>query len=95
MRDIRNEQERKKIPEPDLYEILPKEFHDLIDVFSKKAVNTLLEHRKSDYHITLEKDASQLNHALLYRMSDEELELCKKYIDENLLKGFIETSSAP
>jgi hypothetical protein len=95
MRDIRNEQERKEIPEPDPYEILLKEFHNLIDVFSKKAADTLPEYRKSDHYITLEEDVSQLGHVLLYRMSDEELEFCKKYINENFSKGFIEASSAP
>jgi hypothetical protein len=94
MRNIRNEQERKEIPEPDPYEIFPKEFHNLINVFSKKAADTLPEHRKSDYYITFEKNVSQLSHASLYRMSDEKLEFCKKYIDKNLSKGFIEISSA-
>jgi hypothetical protein len=67
----------------------------LIDVFSKKIADTLPEYRKSDYYITLEKDVSQLSHVSLYRMSDEKLELYKKYIDENFSKGFIEASSAP
>jgi hypothetical protein len=85
------------IEEGNLQNLIPKEFCHLAKAFSKKAADTLPEHRPSDHHITLDNnaDTSQLRHAPLYRMSDEELDLCKNFIDENLKKGFIEASQAP
>ena len=81
----------------DINRLLPKEYHDLIDVFSKQKADQLPEHRSSDHRIELEEgaDTTQLGKAPLYRMSAEELELCKDYINENLSKGFITASSAP
>jgi hypothetical protein len=66
-------------------------------VFSKKATDTLPEHYRSDHYIHLKEGAltAQLGRAPLYRMSSEELELYKKYINNNLLKGFITMSIAP
>ena len=74
--------------------VLPEEFHDFLDVFSKKAADELPPHRIYDHHITLEGEA-KLGHAPLYNMSQEELEQVKKYLEENLSKGFIVASSAP
>jgi hypothetical protein len=87
----------ESIEEGNLQNLIPKEFCHLTKVFSKKAADTLPEHGPSDHHITLDNnaDTSRLRHAPLYRMSDEELDLCKNFIDENLKKGFIEASQAP
>jgi RNase H-like domain found in reverse transcriptase/Reverse transcriptase (RNA-dependent DNA polymerase)/Integrase zinc binding domain len=86
-----------KVSEEALLKLIPEEYRDLAEVFSKKAADTLPEHGPSDHHITLDKEAeaSQLGHAPLYRMSQEELDLCKEFINENLNKGFIEASQAP
>jgi hypothetical protein len=84
MQDIYAEQQRRaQPPEPAECDpaLLPEEFRSRAEAFSKKAANQLPPHRDSDHHITLEKEASaaQLGHAPLYRMSDEELRLCKEY----------------
>jgi hypothetical protein len=58
----------------------------------------LLEHRlKVNYKIELEGDytAEELSYNPLYKMSLEEAEAYRKYIVENLAKGFIESSYAP
>jgi hypothetical protein len=63
-------------------------------VFLKQAIDKLLPYRYTDYYIVLERDL-KLGHAPLYNMSKEELDLIKKYIKDNLLKGFIKASKAP
>ena len=97
MQEILEQKAKDDAPEVETAQTLPPEFQDLAEAFSKKAADTLPEHRGSDHHIHLEEGAStaQLGRAPLYRMSSEELELCKKYIDDNLSKGFITASMAP
>lgn len=74
---------------------LPHEYHAYLDVFSKKESDTLPPHRgPNDHRIELEGDAVP-SYCPLYKQSAEELEAAKKYITENLHKGFIVPSSAP
>jgi hypothetical protein len=85
--DLR-EQAREKVPE---------RYHDLLDVFSKASSDDLPPHRPYDHKIELEPDAKpeDLGFSPLYKMSLEELKVCREHIEENLKKGFIEPSSAP
>ena len=64
------------------------------DVFFKAASDILLIHRPHDHKIILEKK-SNLRYSSLYKMTTEELKAVKKYLEENLHKGFIEPSQAP
>ena len=73
---------------------LPHQYHDLRDVFSKAASDTLPPHRKYDLKIELERD-HELKFSPLYQYSAEELRTCKQYLIENLNKGFIDASQAP
>jgi hypothetical protein len=66
-------------------------------VFLKEALNQLPPHCTYDHKIQLE-NADSLNdigYSLLYYYSAVELEEVKRYITENLDKGFINTSQAP
>ena len=73
---------------------LPKEYHDLVEVFSKKKSDELPPHRPGvDHDIILEAEA-QPGYCPLYKLSLEELKAAKKYILDNLEKGFIVLSSA-
>lgn len=95
MRDINQHLEKQKKPLTDPREILPPEYHDLLDVFSKKASDELPPHRSYDHRIELEGDPQEhLKNAPLYHMSNEELAVVKKYLEENLGKGFIRASCA-
>jgi transposase InsO family protein len=80
-----------------LQRILPEEFKDFADTFSKEASNRLPPHRPYDHKITIDnpKDADELGYAPLYNQSTQELEEVKRYLIENLDKGFIEPSQAP
>ena len=74
--------------------VLPQAYREYVDVFSKEASDKLPPHRSYDHKIRLESDIS-LGYSPLYNMSSEELQVLKKYLVENLDKGFIEPSQAP
>ncbi len=76
--------------------VVPSEYHDFLDVFSKEKADILPPHRKHDHRIELEKGhESGHGYAPLYNLSEGELQLVKKYLKEHLDKGFIESSTAP
>ena len=63
--------------------VVPKEFHDLLDVFSKKEADKLPPHRSYDHKITLTEGAVPPS-GPLYKMSAPELQVLQKYLKENL-----------
>ena len=68
--------------------MLLKTYFKYLDVFSKAASDSLLPYRPYDYQITLEGE-NTLGFSPLYKMLTKELEVIKKYLLENLNKGFI------
>ena len=71
--------------------LLPKLYTAFLDVFSRKEADTLPKHGPYDHTIHL-KEGTQAPTSALYGMSrDEALEL-RRYLDENLSKGFIRAS---
>jgi len=80
-------------------ERLPECHQAFRDVFSKTASDQLPPHREGvDYRIDLEPGTDavrDIGHAPLYKMSLEELEAVKQYLEANLSKGFIVPSAAP
>jgi hypothetical protein len=75
--------------------VMSSKYHDFLNVFSKKKADILSSHRKHDHRIKLEKDyESDHEYAFLYNLSEEELQLMKKYLKEHLNKNFIESSIA-
>lgn len=73
---------------------LPSEYHSFLDVFSRDLADKLPPHRDSDHKIPLRPGATPV-YGPLYNMSREELQVLKKYLDENLGKGFVRPSSSP
>ena len=94
MRDLEYQAEKEAKPETNPRSVVPEEYHDLLDVFSKKDSDTLPPHRKYDHKIILE-EQQKPGHAPLYKMSPQELDAVKRYLDSHLAKGFIQASSAP
>ncbi len=79
----------------DLKSVMSSEYHDFLDVFFKEKIDILSSHRKHDHRIKLEKDhESSHEYAFLYNLSEEKLQLIKKYLKEHLNKDFIESSIA-
>jgi hypothetical protein len=77
---------------PELY--MPERYCDYKDIVSKEALNVLLLHRIYDHRIDLTKP-NELGYSPLYKIIIAELEETKRYILDNLHKGFIEPSQAP
>ncbi len=92
MRDIEKALQDKPIINPAT--ILPSEYHEYLDVFSKKAADTLPPHRSYDHTISIEPGKSPPFGPLI-GMSQDELKVLKKYLKEHLFKGFIHASSSP
>lgn len=90
--DIREALREKPLINP--ADKLPKMYHNFLPVFSKEEADKLPPHRSSDHRILL-KPGSEPPWGPLYGMSRDELLVLKKYIKENLEKGFIRPSSSP
>jgi len=105
----RKQGQESKAEEPDLMDqqpheselqwlqrILPKELKEFADVFSKMASNKLPPHRPYDHKIQLEDpDTSRIGYSPLRQQSTQELEEIKRFLEENLHRGFIEASQSP
>jgi transposase InsO family protein len=80
-----------------LQRILPPELEKFADVFSKEASNVLPPHRTYDHKIQIEdpKGTEGLGYSPLRQQSTQELEEIKRFLEENLHRGFIAPSQAP
>jgi transposase InsO family protein len=73
---------------------LPPVYQAYQDVFSKAAADQLPKHQFYDHKIVLTEPLPNA-YSALYKQSVEELEATKKYLQDNLEKGFIEHSRSP
>ncbi len=71
--------------------LLSLEYHDFLDVFSCKLMNTLFKWRFYDYKIQLQKSKTSIFESL-YDMFQDEFQVLKKYLKNNLIKNFIQVS---
>lgn len=78
-----------------LEEIVPKELHEFLDVFSEEEAKELPPHRSWDMKIELEPGARTDHRVGLYNLNEEQLAAQKEWIDEHLAKGFIQKSKSP
>jgi hypothetical protein len=81
-------------PPPKPEELVPREYHDYMDVFSETLARELPPHRDYDHQIELEENTTP-PHGKLYNMSEVELKTLKDYLDDMLDKGFIRPSKSP
>jgi hypothetical protein len=79
---------------PNIHTIVPPEYHDYLKIFEKANANKLPPHYPSDHTILLT-DGFKPPFGPLYSLCHPELEELKRWLDENLSKGFICTSSSP
>ena len=73
---------------------VPPEYHDYVDVFSKKKALTLAPHRPFDLKIELEEGAEPPI-GRLYSLSPSEQEALQGFLNEHLMNSFIRQSSSP
>ena len=74
--------------------LIPEQYHDFADVFSKSKADTLAPHRPYDLKITLE-EGSGPPIGSLYSLSQSELQTLREFIDEHVRIGFIRPSISP
>lgn len=75
-------------------ELIPTQYQDLREAFSEKTFNELPEHGPSDMKIEF-KEGQEPRNTGLRPMSPVELEELRKYLEENLGKGWIKRSKSP
>ena len=76
-----------------LQDQVSKEYHDYLDVFSKELADQLPSKRYIDHEIPLE-FGKRPYFGPLYNLSQTELEVQKKYIEEQVIKGFMRPSQS-
>lgn len=80
-------------PDPDLSQI-PLEYHLFADLFSEREADKLPAHRSYDHTIPLEPGKAP-PFGPIYKLSPVELEVVRKYVADNLRKGFLRHSQSP
>ncbi|KAG9564216.1 hypothetical protein KCU71_g4900, partial [Aureobasidium melanogenum] len=83
-----------KKPETDVLETLPPQYRQFANMFSKTEADKLPPHRPQDHEICLH-DRRQPPYVRPRGMLPKELAATKKYLNENLDKGFIRPSASP
>ncbi len=71
--------------------VLLSQYLEFMNVFSRKKADILLSHQVCDLAIQL-KEEFQFLFAFLYNMSHDEIQKLCCYLDENLIKKFIQVS---
>ena len=87
-----NDQSKKNLRAKNFFYIkrnLSAEYHDLVDVFSKKASDELSFHRKYDHKIKLLKRHADHDNSFIYKISKPKLKILKKYLKKNIKKKLI------
>ncbi len=75
---------------------IPNKYTKYANIFSRVASNILPPHQIYNHKIQLEKEVKgNLGYSPLYKILTTELEATKKYLLDNLDKGFIAPSQAP
>ena len=93
LRDI--EYALKLKPCVDSATVLPPQYHKFLNIFSRDKADKLPPHHLGvDHEIKIE-PGTQPPSGPLYSMSRDELKVLKKYLTENLNKGFIRALSSP
>jgi hypothetical protein len=90
IKDINRYLQNASPPEP--RDLLPEELKNYVDVFSPKEAEKLPSHRNYDHNIRLQEGKTPPFEPL-YPMSRNELIALKEWLEENLRKGFIRSSS--
>ena len=93
MRDIEHALKPKIKTDPAT--VLPEVYKEFLKVFSHEKANKLPPARPGVDHIIRMQPATQPPAGPLYGMSRGELEVLKKYLEDNLSKGYIRASSSP
>src|SRR6266699_6563960 len=82
------------LPAKDAPVDIPPEYQEFGNLFYEADANKLPPHRPGDHRIPM-REGTAPSFGPLYSLSRQELEALRKWLDENLAKGFIRPSSSP
>jgi hypothetical protein len=88
LNEINTTLQEPKDDKPNIKAIIPTEYHKYLKIFENINTDNLPPHRPYDHKIPLE-DGFQPPFGPLYSLSHLELEELKRWLEENLSKGFI------
>ena len=94
MQDIEYQLKKATKTPTDPKTMVSEDYHKFLNVFSKKASDTLSEHSKYDHRIQFLEDYKDHSNCSLQAMSKQKLQFVKKFLEKNLKKRFIKASSA-
>ncbi|MBW0499550.1 hypothetical protein O181_039265 [Austropuccinia psidii MF-1] len=72
--------------------VVPSDYHQYLDVFSKVKAEKPPPHHACDHHIKMEGSLPPVG--VIYSLSNQESDTLRAYISENVEKGFIQPSSS-
>ena len=76
-------------------ENIPKEYLDYADVFSEEKAKRFPPKREEDHEINFTKEVPKSFDAYTYKMDKHQTTFLRKWIDEEMSKGFIRESKSP
>ena len=82
------------IEDDKIWGLVPTEYHKFLPLFKKVIADVLPPHRPY-YHKIMLKEGFSPTFGPLYSLSRPKLQALQEWLDENLSKGFIHTSSSP
>ena len=94
IKDIKYQLNKTAKTSTDPKTIVPKKYHEFLNIFSKEASDILSSHSKYDHQICLLESYKDHSNSPLSKMSEPKLQFVKKFLEEHLKKRFIEASSA-
>ena len=95
MWDIKYQLKKATKTPTDSKTVVLKEYHEFLNVFLKEVLNTLSKHSKYDHRILFLESYKDYGNSLFQAMPKPKLQFVKKFLEENLKKGFIKASNAP
>lgn len=88
MRDLEHKAEKEASLETDPKTVISEKYYDLLNIFSKKNLDTLFSHRKYNHKIIFE-EKQKHGHVPIHKILPQELDVIKHYLDLHLIKMFI------
>ncbi len=91
MKDLEFQAAKEARPETDPKSIVLEEYHDLLNMLSKKDLDTLPSHQIYDHKIMIDEEQKH-SHAPPYKMLPQKLDVVKRYLDSHLAKEIFQSS---
>ena len=88
---IENEKNKTRLSE----ETVPEQYKEYSDVFSEQKAKRFPPNREENHEIEFTQDAPKFFEAKVYQMPNKQVAFLRKWLDDELAKGFIRPSKSP